>query len=170
MPTQRHRVEPLGKHHDRAAFSCGDPALDRYFRQQARQNVEQRVAAVFVLVDNASERIAGYYALSSGSISLTDLPADMAKKLPRYPAVPVVLLGRLAVAAEHQGQGLGGALLFDALRRALDQSAQVGAMAVVVDAKGDAARSFYERYGFQRFTDDEHRLFIPMRTIEALMP
>jgi GNAT superfamily N-acetyltransferase len=124
---------------------------------------------VFVLVATESGRVGGYYTLSSGSINLTDLPADVARKLPRYPAVPVVLLGRLAVALEHQGRGFGAALLFDALRRALAQSAQVGAMAVVVDAKGDAARSFYERYGFHRFTDNEYRLFLPMKTIEALM-
>jgi GNAT superfamily N-acetyltransferase len=163
------RIEPLGKQHDRATFSCGEPELDRYFRQHARQNVERRVAAVFVLVDAASGRVAGYYTLSSGSVGLSDLPRETARKLPRYPDVPVVLMGRLAIGLDFQGQGLGAAALFDALRRALAQSAEVGAMAVVVDAKGDRARAFYERHGFQRFADAPYRLFIPMQTIEALI-
>lgn len=163
------RVEPLGKQHDRATFACGDDDLDRYFRQHARQNVERRVAAVFVLVDNASERVAGYYTLSAGSVSLGDLPMETTRKLPRYPDVPVMLVGRLAIAVEFQGRGLGAAALFDALRRALAHSAEIGAMAVVVDAKDDRAQAFYERHGFQRFADAAYRLFIPMQTIESLL-
>lgn len=168
MPDQRFRIEPLGKQHNRVDFSCGDAALDRYFRRHARQNAEQHIAAVFALVDNESGRVAGYCTLSSGSINLADLPADLAKKLPRYPNLPVILLGRLAIASERQGQGLGGVLLVDALQRALNQAANVGAMAVVVDAKGEQARSFYERFGFRRFADDDDRLFISVDTIKLL--
>lgn len=168
MTEPAYRVEPLSAHHDRASFSCGVEALDRYLHQQARQNVEQRVAAVFILVAVDSGEIAGYYTLSAGSVLLTDLPPAVAKRLPRYPQVPVVLLGRLAVARDRQGQGLGEVLLIDALRRALRQSHQVGAMAVVVDAKDDRLRAFYERYGFRCFEDDGYRLFLPMKTIEQL--
>ena len=161
-------VEPLGKHHNRAAFSCGVEALDAYLQQHARRNVEQRIAAVFVLVDIENNRLIGYYSLSSGSVDLQGFPENLKKKLPRYP-VPIVLLGRLAIDVGYQKQHLGEALLVDALKRAFDHSHHVGAMAVVVDAKGDQARAFYERYGFQRFVDDEYRLFIPMTTIAQLI-
>ena len=168
MSEPPYRVEPLGSQHDRASFTCGVEPLDRYLHQQARQNVEQRVAAVFVLVSTDSGKIAGYYTLSSGAVLLTDLPLDIAKRLPRYPQVPVILLGRLAIAGDRQGQGLGEVLLIDALRRAYRQSDQVGAMAVVVDAKDDRARLFYERFGFRHLGDEAYRLFLPMRTIEQL--
>jgi GNAT superfamily N-acetyltransferase len=163
-----YRVEQLGPRHDRASFTCGVEPLDRYLHQQARQNVEQRVAAVFVLVSGDSGKLAGYYTLSSGVVLLTDLPPDIATRLPRYPQVPVILLGRLAIALDRQGQGLGEVLLIDALRRAYQQSNQVGAMAVVVDAKDDRARSFYVRLGSRQLADDPNRLFLPMRTIEQL--
>lgn len=168
MSQPRLRIEPLGKHHDRTGFTCGEDALDRYFHRQARQDLDRLVAAVFVLVDAETKAVAGYYTLSAGSVRPSDLPPDIAKKLPRYPALPVVLLGRLAVDVRYWSRGLGESLLFNALRRALDQSVEIAAMAVVVDAKDDRARSFYERYGFLRFADDEYRLFVPMRLIEHL--
>jgi GNAT superfamily N-acetyltransferase len=161
-------VEPLASHHDRQAFTCSVEPLDRYLHQQARQNVEQRVAAVFVLIDTDSGQIAGYYTLSSGSVLLTDLPFDVAKRLPKYPQVPIVILGRLAVSTDRQGQGLGGGLIVDALKRALRHSSDVAAIAVVVDAKDDAAARFYERFGFRRLPDEPFRLFLTMRTIEQL--
>jgi ribosomal protein S18 acetylase RimI-like enzyme len=79
-----------------------------------------------------------------------------------------VLLGRLAVDQRHQGRGWGKVSLLDALRRGLQHRTQVAAMAVVVDAKDDAARVFYERYGFRRFLDNEYRLYLPMKTVEQL--
>lgn len=170
MPTQRYRVERLGRHHDRAAFSCGEESLDGYLRRQARQDDDRNVARVFVLYDPQDDRIAGYYTLSASSVQLEGLPPDAQRKLPRYPSVPVVLLGRLATDVGYQGQELGEALLFDALRRALEASTQqIAAVAVIVDALHDRARSFYERYGFQQFTDNEDRLFLPMQTIEQLL-
>jgi ribosomal protein S18 acetylase RimI-like enzyme len=161
-------TEPLASEHDRAAFSCGVEPLDRYLNQQARQDARSRVAAPFVLTDRDSGRIIGYYTLSAFAVDLTELPSQLRKRLPRYPQVPVVLLGRLAVDQRFAGQGWGKALLIDALRRSLEHSRQIAAMAVVVDAKDDAARSFYERYGFQRLADHEYRLFLAMGTIEQL--
>jgi GNAT superfamily N-acetyltransferase len=161
-------VEPLGPHHDRAAFSCGEEPLDRYLTQQARQDVERSLAAVFVARDSETGRIAGYYSLSALSVELTDFPPDVARRLPRYP-IPTTLLGRLAVDAAYQGQRLGKALLFDALRRAYDQRSQVGSMAVVVDAKHDRARAFYEHHEFRRFPEREYRLFVTMKTIGRLL-
>jgi len=112
--------------------------------------------------------IAGFYSLNAGSIQLQGLPADFAKRLPRYPTVPMVLLGRLAVDLRFQGQRLGAVLVADALRRTYLASSNVGAAAVVVDAKNAKARSFYEHFGFRQFEGNPDRLFIPMKTIESL--
>jgi predicted GNAT family N-acyltransferase len=161
-------TQPLGSGHDRAAFSCGVEALDRYLKHQAGQDARNRVAAPFVLTDGQSDQIIGYYTLSAFAVYLTELPAEVRKRLPRYPQVPTVLLGRLAVDGRYRGQGWGKALLVDALRRSLEHSRQIAAMAVVVDAKDDQSRSFYGQYGFRRLGDRESRLFLPMATIEQL--
>ena len=116
--TDRFRVESLAASHRRAEFGCGNEALDRYLHRQAGQDARRLVAAVFVLYDAEADLIAGYYTLNASSIAPTDLPAELARKLPRYEALPAVLLGRLAVDARYQGQGLGALLLFDALKRA----------------------------------------------------
>jgi GNAT superfamily N-acetyltransferase len=165
----RFGIEPLGGQHDRAAFSCGIEALDRYLQHQASQDVRRSVAAVFVLHDPETDAVAGYYTLSATSIEPTELPDDLRRRMPRYASLPAVLLGRLAVDRRYQGQRLGATLLFDALERALIQSSQIAAMAVVVDAKDDSAISFYERYGFQRFAFYPNRLYFPMQTIQAVL-
>ncbi|MEK7244686.1 MAG: GNAT family N-acetyltransferase [Pseudomonadota bacterium] len=156
-------TEPLGPRHDRAAFSCGEPALDAYLRQQASQDVRRRVARVFVAVGDAPERIAGYYSLSATSFDRADLPTELAKRLPRYP-VPAALLGRLAVDRAYQGHGLGESLLLDAARRVLRASAAIAVHAIVVETKNARPRAFYERYGFRTFPDSPRRLFLPLET------
>jgi GNAT superfamily N-acetyltransferase len=168
VANNRYRREPLADHHNRADFSSGVEQLDRYFRQQASQDVRRKLAAVFVLYDARADRVVGHYTLSATSIAPPSLPSEAVKRLPRYGALPAVLLGRLAVDVRYRGQGFGRLLLFDALRHALAESEQIAAMAVVVDAKDDAARSFYERYGFPRFVDDAFRLFLPMADIRPL--
>jgi GNAT superfamily N-acetyltransferase len=167
MTAERYRIEPLGDHHDRAAFASGTEALDRYLREQAGQDIRRGVTRVFVLHDAHTDAIAGYYTLSSSNVRLQSLPADVAKRLGRYEHMPVILLGRLALDGRYQGQGLGRTLLADALLKAYAVTATVAAFAVVVDAKDDAARAFYERNDFRRMADDEHRLFIPMQRIAA---
>lgn len=166
MTESRFRFEPLGSHHDRTVFDCGVEALDRYLRHQAGQDVRNKVATVLVMVDTESGLIAGYYTLSASSIALKSLPIEIQRNLPRYPMQPAILLGRLAVDRRYQGQGLGELLLFNALRRSLALSDELAAMAVVVDAKDDHARTFYERFGFLRLADDEGRLVIPMKVIQ----
>jgi GNAT superfamily N-acetyltransferase len=162
-------VEPLGKHHDRVAFSCGNNSLDRYLKEQAGQDARRRVAAPFILVAKSDPKtILGYYTLSSFGIDLADLPADVARKLPTHPVVPVTLLGRLAVDHRRRGQGLGEFLLMDALHRAFVQSSQIAAAAIVVDAIDDQARHFYQHFGFIPFPDHPGRLFLPMKTIADL--
>ena len=95
-------VEPLDKRHDRNAFSSGSPSLDAYFKTQARQDIKKRVAATFVLRDTETDRIAGFYSLSSTAVPLGKFPPDMAKRLPKYPLVPATLLARLAIDSTYR--------------------------------------------------------------------
>lgn len=167
MPNARYRFEPLGEQ-NRAAFSCGTPELDRYFHEQAGQETRRHVAAVWVLCDAAEDLVAGYYTLSAASIEPTGLPPEIVRKLPRYLSLPALLIGRLAVDQRYRGQRLGGMLLMDALRRSLTLRQQLGTVAVIVDARDEQARGFYERYGFQHFAADERRMFILISTIARL--
>ena len=100
-------IEPLGKDHDRSGFSSGNEELDRYLKNQAGQDARRNIAAPFVLVEERGTAVCGYYTLSAFAIDLTDLPEDIARKLPRYPVVPATLLGRLAVDMRLRGRGLG---------------------------------------------------------------
>lgn len=165
MSEDRFIFEPLGQQPNRAAFSCGQEELDSYLRERAGQDQRRNVAACFVLVDREEQAIAGYYTLSAATIVATDLPADFARRLPRYPNLPAILLGRFAVDSRYQGQGFAQRLLMDALLRAREVATQVAAVAVIVDAKDEAGASFYQHYGFSRFRDLPLRLFLPMATI-----
>ena len=161
-------IEPLGRHHDRAAFSCGKEPLDRYIKEQAGQDARRHYAAPFVLVEKGKKNILGYYTLSSFGIHLEELPGEVAKKFPRYPLVPATLLGRLAVDEDHQGKGLGELLLMDALHRSLDQADVIGSTAVVVGAIDKEAYEFYKNFDFLPFPNRKDRLFLPMKTIRKL--
>lgn len=159
-------IEPLGKSHNRAGFSCGKEPLDRYLKEQASQDAKRRVAAPFILtLNNDRKTIVGYYTLSALSVNLQDLPEEVSKKLPAYPLVPVTLLGRLARDSRYRGKGAGEFLLSDALQRALTQSSQIAAAAVVVDAIDGEAAAFYRHFNFTDFPNNPDRLFITMRTI-----
>jgi len=162
-------VEPLGRHHDRAAFSCGKAVLDNYLKKQAGQDARRHAAAPFVLVERDERKtVLGYYTLSAFSINLGDLPEEITKKLPHYPAVPATLLGRLAIDQTCRGQGAGEFLLMDALCRAYEQSSEIAAAAFVVDAMDDDAWRFYRHFDFIPFPERRDRLFLPMNTVGAL--
>lgn len=150
----RYRIELLGKH-DRSQFDCGSVELDRYLRERASQDMRRRVASCFVAVDQYEE-VTGFYTLAATSLPVDQLSAERAKRLPRYPVVPAVLLGRLAVALAHQGRQLGGALVADAILRA--SHSEVMAYAMIVDAKDSSAAAFYAHLGFERLGDDPRRL------------
>lgn len=123
------------------------------------------MAAPFVLV-LLDGTIAGYYTLSATSVQLGELPAQTVRKLPRYPLVPATLLGRLAVDRRQQGKGYGRFLLGDALHRAA--RSEIASFAVIVDAKDESARRFYERESFLPFPDQPMKLFRPMADIRRL--
>ncbi len=167
-PATPHRIEPLGKGHGRDGFSCGSAPLDRYLRQQARQDADKRIAAPFVLVEPPAARVLGYYTLSASTVDASELPDDLTRKLPRYPQLPVTLLGRLAIDQSMKGLGMGEFLLMDALRRSLDAAANIAAMAVLVDAKDEAAEAFYRHFSFLPLQQRPARLYLSMKTIIGL--
>jgi ribosomal protein S18 acetylase RimI-like enzyme len=156
------RLAPLDATHDRTAFRCDSEPLNHYLSAQVTQDIRRRVAACFVALADG-QRIAGYYTLASASLLLVDLPASTGKKLPRYPTVPAVRMGRLAVDRAFKGQGLGGALLADALDRVA--RSEIAAFALMVDAKDEAAADFYRHHGFIALPDSPLTLFLPLATV-----
>lgn len=160
------RIQQLSAEHDRGAFSCGVPALDRYLREQAGQDARRRVAAPFVATtDNV--KVLGFYTLSATSIQLTEIPVALAKKLPRYPRLPATLLGRLATDLSARGVGLGRVLLVDAITRAV--RSEIASFALVLDAKDEDAASFYERESFIRLPGMPIRFVRRMDDLAALV-
>lgn len=153
-------IEPLGPLHDRSGFDSGSVALDRYLREQVGQDIRRRITTCWIARCAQTQAVAGYYTLAAGSVALTDLPAATAKRLPRYPSVPMAHLGRLAVARSFQGRQLGAALLWDAVMRT--RQSPLAAFALVVDAKDDAAAAFYRHHDFVAFEDMPRRLFLPL--------
>jgi predicted N-acetyltransferase YhbS len=154
--------------HDRNGFDCGSEALNTFLQTQARKEMERRSAVTYVLVDPANpSEVIGYYSLSSATVLLDAVPAEMAAKLGRQPSVPATLMGRLAIATRHQVKGLGSDLVWDALKRSEEKSRDIGSVAVIVDAKDEKAAGFYEKFGFRRFVDSPLRLYLMMATIAA---
>jgi GNAT superfamily N-acetyltransferase len=159
-------IEPLGKHHDRAQFSCGQPDLDNWFRVRASQDEKRNVARVFVAVA-PDLGVVGFYSLSSLSLSLESWPEEIAHRLPRYNAIPAALIGRLARDERVRGQGVGELLLADAIQRILGAGRSIAVFAIVVDAKDERAADFYRAFGFQAFPLQPGRLFLLTSTAVA---
>jgi GNAT superfamily N-acetyltransferase len=163
------QVVPLGKQQDRAGFSCGEESLDRYLKTQASQDMRRKANAVFVMVRrDAPAKIVGFFTLCAYTLSQGAMPEAARRHIPRYPLVSATLIGRLAIAKEYQGQGIGAALLARALRKACENASVVGSSMVVVDAISDRAAQYYEAYGFIRLRDSM-RLILPMATIASLL-
>ena len=123
-----------------------------------------------MLCEGEGNTVLGYYTLSGISVDIGAWPENVVKKLPRYPVLPATLLGRLAIDRQLQGKGAGEYLLMDALHRSLRETRQVGAFAVIVDAKDEHAVAFYRHYELTPFEDQPARLFLPMTVIEKLFP
>ena len=156
-------IEALGPSHDRASFSCGVEALDRYFQKQVTQDVRRRATACYVATEVSGVKVAGYYTLAAAGIPLADMPAELAKRLPRYPSVPVARLGRLAVDQAYRGRKLGSALLWDAIQRS--SRSEIAVFALVVDAKDDQATAFYHHHGFASFGSQPRQLILPLTNL-----
>lgn len=161
------RLEALNEAHDRVAFKCGDEALDRYFHTQVTQDIRRHVTNCFVAIEVATGSLAAYYTLAATSIPTPDLPREETKRLPRYPTIPAVRVGRLAVDRRFRGRGLGAALLADAARRTLE--APPAAFALVVDAKNDQALALYQHHGFIPFIRQPHTAFLPLATAAKVL-
>lgn len=158
--------EPIGEQHDRAAFTCGVEALDRYFKgDPIRQDVSRRVTNAFVMTHDG-KFVAGFYTLSPISILSVDLPTNLARKLPNRP-IGATLIGRMGRDQSLRGKGIGEPLLMDALHKAWQASKLVSCWAVVVDAK-EGARDFYLRYEFTPFATQPDRLFLLMKNIDLM--
>ena len=148
--------------HDRANFQCGELALDEYLRKYAVQQSAKGIGSVFVLVDSAQPRkILGFYTLSAAQLGVAQLSDAERKKLPRYP-VPCFRMGRLARSIEHSAAGIGGMLVGLAVDRCLKARAHVGAYALLVDAKNEKAKAFYQHYGFTACVDSPMTLYLPL--------
>lgn len=160
-------TEPLSDEHDRAGFSCGEPALDVYIQERAAREVRNDLTSCYVHCSDA-QVVAGYYTLNVHTFSRLGLSRTLQGKIPPTYGVPAVLLGRLAVDQRHQNKNIGKKLLVDALRRAAEVSKSVGVFAVVVEAKDDKTASFYLKFDFRPFRDDPRKLFLPIKTIRKL--
>ena len=158
-------IEPLASHHDRRTFSCGVEALDLYLRRFARQHSDANISRTYVAVNGSTVR--GFYSLAMSGIRRNKLPEKYQTRFPNFP-IPVARLARLAVDLSHQRLGLGDLQLSDALQRCLQISASMGMLGVIVDAKDEKARTWYERYEFERLPDTPLTLWLPAKAMSRL--
>lgn len=160
--------DPLRGKHSTEGFECGEHSLNIWIEKHARQAEAPGSARVFVTTDDG-ERVIGFYALAAASVS----PRDATKRLMRgqsgHQAVPAILIGRLAVALDHQRKQIGRSLLQDALLRCSAAADSIGARAVIVHAISDDAASFYERFGFEASPTDPHHLILLMKDLRKLL-
>ena len=163
------KIEPLSKAHDRESFDCGNEALNHFVRHTARQQGERGISKTFVLVEEeaAPRRILGFFSLNICQVISEELHESEAKKLPRQAAG--VKLGRLAVAKDMQGQGIGKLLLVASLRKVLEIFETAGGIGLFVDAKDWDAKRYYEQFGFVSLPSNELRLFLPLKTVQAAL-
>ncbi len=162
--TERFSIETLAPSHDRKSFSCGVPALDRYLHQLAGQDVRRHFANCFVAVESISGTIVGYYTLSAASVPIVDLPAEVTSRLPHDASLPAALIGRLAVDHRFRRQRVGAILLLDAADRAIDSAPAI--FALLVDAKDEAAASFYRHFEFLPLRNRPMTFFLPISSLE----
>ncbi len=150
--------------HNRSVFDCGEPALDDFLKTKAAQHQDRRVSRTFVLTETETpEQILGYYSLSNCQVAREELSAIEAKALPRHP-IPAVLLARIAVDRSAQGRRFGQWLLMDSIKRCALVGRQTGVYALVVDAKNQSAKDFYERFGFTAIFNRPTTLYLPLET------
>lgn len=164
----RFAIERLAKTHKRSDFTCGNDRIDSYFREMVSQDVKRKYATCFVAKEIATDRVAGFYTLSSSNVPLNEVPEPLTKKLPRYPTVPAVLIGWLARHRDYAGQMLGEVLLFDAIKTVANAS--IGAHAIFADAIDDKAADFYADFGFTQLSGRPWTLYLPVATALSLLP
>lgn len=162
--SNKYRIILFDKKLNKSNFDCCVDELNKYLQRYASQDIKRRIARVFVICPDNSKDIIGFYSLSASSIKVTSLPSQLAKKLPKYP-VPVSLLGRLAVDKNYQGQGVGGLLLADAIKRVIKASETIAIYALLVTAKNETAKKFYLHYGFIELLDQKNTLLLSLKSL-----
>lgn len=161
-------IEALKKEHDRSVFDCGKKSLNSYLKEQVNQDVKRKLSVCFVLIEDATKLIQGYYTLSNNSIPLSCFSEKVQNKLPKsYTSIPTTLLGRLAIDKKFQKQGIGKILLIDALKRSYEVSKTIASFGVIVDPIDSTAKSFYSKYNFIELPDSR-KMFIAMKTLKDL--
>ena len=157
---------PITSTHDFSSFDCGIPALNTYLQKYSILNHQSGAARTFVATQG--QQIVGYDTLAYGSVSPIKVPARVSQGLGQYP-IPILLLARLAVDKAEQGKGLGKGLVKDALVRALQASEIAGLQAVVVHAKDESAKAFYQQFGFEPSPLDELHLYLLMKDLKRAL-
>ncbi|HIE9358966.1 TPA: GNAT family N-acetyltransferase [Klebsiella quasipneumoniae subsp. similipneumoniae] len=153
--------ESLTPEHNIAEFCCHDPGLNEWLKKKALKNHRMGISRVYVVCAENSHRVIAYYCLSSGSVHRNTVPGAYRRNAPE--AVPVIVLGRLAVDAAWAGKGLGAGLLKDAIYRTQNIAMQVGVRALLVHALNDEARGFYARFGFEPSVVNALALLLPIK-------
>ena len=159
----------LNSSHDRGSFNCGDPDLNFFIKNLSSSFLKRNLCGVHVLEDEEKPgTIIGYYAIAPMSVEYEKLPSDIKKKYPaKMEKIPAYLIGKLAVSISFQGRGFGEILLMDALSLIADESKKMGGAFVIVNAKNEKAKSFYNKYGFLALPDNPLTLFLPVKTISS---
>jgi GNAT superfamily N-acetyltransferase len=160
-------LELLQRKHQRHLFDCGQPEVNEWLRTRAMQHQDKRLSATKVLLDQ-ERAVAGFYTLATGQVDFGDLPADLAKKLPRR-ALPVAVLAWLGVSKTRHGEKLGNLLLAQALRDCYEAGQTFAFVAVILDCIDDRAKAFYQRWDFAEMPGQPYRLFLSSQTLTAMM-
>jgi len=160
------RIEKLAAEHDVAGFTSGSEPLDRFLTNYALTNQKSGSSQTYVALVGSA--VVGYYSLTVGNVLYDDAPKRLAKGLPRHP-VPVILLARLAIHKDWQGQRLGSGLMLDAIRRTVQAADIAGIRALLVHAKDDSAKAFYEHFGFEAFTSEPMTLYRLLKDIRLML-
>ncbi|OWY65860.1 GNAT family N-acetyltransferase [cyanobacterium TDX16] len=161
-------VQLLDKSHARESFDCGSVALNQFLKQTARQHVQKGISRTFVLIDSDHpQEIIGFFTLTLCEVRIQELSPKWAKKYP--PIVSGIKLARLAVDQNWQAKGIGGILIVEAMRRAIVVAKNAGGIGLFVDAKDEAAKNFYLRYGFESLESSALQMFLPMLAVESFL-
>jgi GNAT superfamily N-acetyltransferase len=159
--------EPVNEVHDLSTFDCGEPSLDDWLRRRALRNETGGGSRTYVVCVQPGNRVVAYYCLAAGAVTHLEAPGRVRRNMPD--PVPVVVLGRLAVDRSFQGRGLGGAMLRDAILRAIQAASIAGIRAILVHAISEEARKFYQRRGFHASPVDPMTLMITIAEAKATL-
>lgn len=159
------KFETLDENHNRINFDCGEEALTLYLTHFARQDMRRGLARTFIIKQEDDDKVLGYYSLCSGAIDASEIQDSILKKLPKYP-IPVARLARLAVDKKQQAKGYGELLIIDAFYRTSFAGKNMGIHGIVVDAKHEKAKQFYQQYGFQSISLNPLLLFASLKELK----